>query len=244
VERSALASQKGSHEEAQGSLIDRCPGLLYGPRMSNIITELGTQPPAGTIILLQVGTLDVGEATIWNVTGWYSTAAAEQRDPQALQAALARFPQGFEVAYSTSSDDLASAAHSTLAMSLYFGCPDTLRVLLPGDPLETRLPDLNAVLQSQNGQQGTFLTQPAVVPTQTLGWFLQHIMQLAGVAAPPAPVVEVAPPVPAPVPEPVGIQLSPGVVAPVELVAPPENGVTPIKKKKTTTRRKKATPSA
>ena len=223
--------------------------------MSNVITELGTQPPAGTIILLQVGRLDITDAqgqptALWNVTGWFSSNPQEQRDPQALQAALGRFPQGFDVAYSTSSDDLASVAHTTLALSLYFRCPDTLRVMLPGDPLETVVPDLNAVLQSSEGQPGTYLTQPAVVESRPLGWFIQQIMALAGVAAPEPQVVPEAPPVPEPVaaPEPIGIQLSPGVIAPVDLVVPEpaktSNGVSAPKKKKTTTRRKKAAPSA
>jgi len=226
--------------------------------MSNVITELGTQPPAGTIILLQVGTLDITDAqgqptALWNVTGWFSSNPQEQRNPQALQTALTGFPQGFEVAYSTSSDDLASAAHTTLAMSLYFGCPDTLRVVLPGDPLETRLPDLNAVLQSPQGQPGTYLTQPAIIESRPLGWFLHQIMSLAGVAAPEPQVVPEPPPMPqpvaVPVPEPIGIQLSPGVIAPVDLIVPAvaaktENGVATKKKRKTTTRRKKATPTA
>ena len=47
--------------------------------MSNVITELGTQPPAGTIILMQVGRLDITDAqgqptALWNVTGWFRHA--------------------------------------------------------------------------------------------------------------------------------------------------------------------------
>ena len=207
--------------------------------MSNIITELGEQPPAGTILLLQLGSLMIQgpegkDTALWNVTSWYSEVPQEQRNPQALQAAIdARFPQGFRVAHSVSSDELSSATHTALALARYFRCPQTLRVMIEDDPLARRLPStqqdpsgLNHTLYAHPpsayqadrpptrgtplGQEGSGLRQTGANHSHPLGWFVEEIQRLTAGEPSPEPVESYEPVVMAP-PE-----------APIEMLVPQE----------------------
>jgi hypothetical protein len=214
--------------------------------MSNIITELGEQPPAGTILLLQLGTLMIRgpegkDTALWNVTSWYSEVPQEQRNPQALQAAIdARFPQGFRVAHSVSSDELSSATHTALALARYFRCPQTLRVMIEDDPLARRLPStqqdpsgLNHTLYAHPpsayqadrppadgtplGQEGSGLRQTGANHSHPLGWFVEEILRLT-VGEPSLEPVESHEPV---------VMAPPA--APIEMLVPQQpNSVIPV----------------
>ena len=212
--------------------------------MSNLLVELGEQPPSGSILLLQVGSLPIdppegspegSETDLWNLTGWYSTVPEEQTNPQGLTHAVnTRFPQGFKVAFSVSSDELLSALHLVWSLSGYFRNP-TVRVMLPDDPLSTRLPRGSLSQQlvpptPETAHQGTGWKQPSTHPAYTLPWFVSSIAEAVGIEMPSS-----APPDPVPA---AAVELHPGAMQPLEVVVAPEETPNNGAPKKTTKRKR------
>jgi len=189
-------------------------------------------------------------AALWNIIATYSLDPALVGNPQAVLSKMPEWPQGFSIAFSVSGDELPSVIHTTLAVARYFGFSQPLRDMDPQDPMTQEIPDLNAFLYAPppsageqpegtpQGQEGTQLRQPAVSPHYNSLWFLSEVLSVmeAGKAAlqerAAGTLPEIISPSPAQAPapvvaQPIVLELQPGAVAPIEVMAIPQVEASP-----------------